>query len=264
MPLKLFYKTKDEIPEELRQFYVEAEDGFVLDADDSELKGKVNEFRSNNRELYKENEKLKQQMEKFKDVDPEKYQEALKAQEKLEEMNEKNLLDEGKFEEAIQQRTERMRQDYEGRLQAMQEKVEALNGERDNFKNRLTETVVDSTIQQAVSNVASPRKGAMQDILSRARQLWTVDEEGNPVPLEGGKVKYGTDGDGPMTPEEWAQLQLEQAPYLFESNEGGGGHGNEGVPNRSGESVRVHRGQNIEGVDLEAIATGKTQIDFTE
>jgi hypothetical protein len=42
---------------------------------------------------------------------------------------------------------------------------------------------------------------------------------------DGQAVKYGRDGVTPMTLEEWVDMQVSEAPHLFESNAGGGGGG---------------------------------------
>lgn len=55
MALKFKYKSKEEIPAEHLNFYVERDGAFVLDAEGAVEKSRVDEFRNNNVTLTKRN-----------------------------------------------------------------------------------------------------------------------------------------------------------------------------------------------------------------
>jgi len=57
----------------------------------------------------------------------------------------------------------------------------------------------------------------------------------NAFEADGKSVRYGKDGLTPMTLEEWVDVQVSEAPHLFESNAGGGaaGNGSGGVGNKA-------------------------------
>ena len=55
MPLKFKFKTRDEIPAELQPHYVERDGAWMLDADGVVEKSKLDEFRTSNVALLKEN-----------------------------------------------------------------------------------------------------------------------------------------------------------------------------------------------------------------
>lgn len=265
MGLKAFVTSLDDVPEAQRALYVRTEDGFILDIDDKEYRGKISEFRDNNialkrqldaaREAEKELEKLRATVQKYGDLDPEKAREAMS---RIQEIEEQNLLDAGKMDEVIAQRTERMRQDYEGRLQALSKKHETTDGELKHFRSLYTNTVIEAGLQRAVSEVAAPRAGAMQDILARGRTVWSVDEQGNPVPRDAqGTVRYGKDGKEPITMKEWAEALVLDAPYLFEGSAGGGSTGSRG----DNAGKRVSAGdQSALNNNIEAIAAGKVEV----
>ena len=66
----------------------------------------------------------------------------------------------------------------------------------------------------------------MDDFLGRARNVFKL-VNGVPTALDvdGKTVRYGKDGVTPMSLEEWADAQVQEAPHLFESNVGGGAPG---------------------------------------
>jgi hypothetical protein len=98
----------------------------------------------------------------------------------------------------------------------------------------------------------------MQDILSRGRGVWSLDDNGTPVPMNGKEVIYSKDGKEQISMTEWAQSLLMDAPYLFEANSGGGANGNK---DKGGQNGTVVIGdQNSLNDNLEAIAGGSVTI----
>ncbi len=263
MPLKVLLKSLDEVDESLRGLYTKVGDEYVLDTDDGDFKSRIAEFRNNNIDLNKrlealsnsaeELEKLKKQ---FAGLDPEQ---ARKAIEKMQEMEDQKLIDAGKLDELLAQRTERMKSDYEGQISSYKENLEALQKERDMLKGKLQEVVIDNALQQAVTSVATVRKGAMEDVLARGRRRWRLNDDGNPVPIDDdGNVIYGKDPAKPMTMAEWAQSLVQDASYLFESNTGGGGQGNMG--GSADGSIIDASNQDAINQNIEAIAAGKAKV----
>ena len=80
MKLKTAVQDINEVPEALREYYTQVGDEYVLDADDKDYKGRINEFRTNNINLAN---RIKEMDSKFKDIDPEKWEEAQAALKKL-------------------------------------------------------------------------------------------------------------------------------------------------------------------------------------
>lgn len=231
---KVTVKSLDELPEGLREFYVQSGDEYVLDIDDQEFKKRINEFRDNNIDLSKKLENANSQLEKlaalqedikkFEGIDPEKAKKALEITEKI---NEKKLLDEGKFEELFNQRTERMKRDYEGQIEALSKNLETERGAAGRLRDQLSDHLINDALQRAVGEVAVPRKGSMRDILARGREVWKLDEEKNvPVPRNAkGDIIYGKEANKPIDMKEWAEGLAADAPFLFEASSGGGSGG---------------------------------------
>ena len=79
----------EELPEDLKKFYVKKEDGYILETDTTD---KLNEFRDNNRTLFRENEDFKKKTSELES----KLEQLEKT---VTEKNEKELLSEGKIDE---------------------------------------------------------------------------------------------------------------------------------------------------------------------
>jgi hypothetical protein len=121
----------------------------------------------------------------------------------------------------------RERDDLKRRFERSEsDQVRAIAAERDALNARLTAIQVD----QGVTTVAT-RKGlrptAILDITARARSVFRlVDGAPRIYEADGQTVRVGKDGITPMTLDEWVDLQVGDAPHLFESNAGGGAASN--------------------------------------
>lgn len=263
--LKATLKSLDSLPEDLHDLYTEVDGEFVLNVEDGDFKKRLSEFRNNNIDMAKKLEAAQEQItqlaaavKQFEGLDPKLARDAL---DKMRANEDKKLLDEGKIEELIAQRTERMRQDHLTQVDALSKKLEAASGEAKTFKSRLYDHMIDSSLQTAVTGVAAVRPGAMRDILARGRSLWRLEDNGDLVPRnEKGDILYGKDGTRPMTMDEWSQGLLQEAPYLFEGSAGGGSRGNAGDGDRTGLRMVKVGDQDSLNQNLEAIAAGKVQV----
>jgi len=269
MALKTQIKTLEEVDEALRPLYTQVGDVYVLDTDDGDFKTKLAEFRNNNISITKENALLKEEAELAKSLKAQLAalggatpEEAAAALEKMKSIEEKKLIEAGEIDAVVKQRADaqvaRLVADYDGKIKAIQKALEETQANESNYKSRLSEVVIDSSLQSAINSVGQPRKGAMRDLIARGKQLYTLGDDGKPVPMSDGTVAYGKDGKTPLSMEEWAQTQILEAPYLFEGSSGGGADGGDGA-NDSG-SVIDGSNVNAIGANLENIAAGKVSV----
>lgn len=247
----------DALPDVLKSEYVKEGDNYLLETDDESFKTKIGEFRSNNVSLLKSQTDLQKEMEKYKDIDPVKYSD-MKI--KLDEISDKKMIEEGKLEELLTQRVERYQEEHNSKYNALEEVNANLIGNAKNQSDKIRVLMIGSKIATAVNGIGVVRKGAMVDILSRAKKVWELDDDLNLIPKKDGNVYYGEDGKNPITPEEYAKSLYADAPYLFESSKGGGSQGNEN-DNKNNQNGNVtvidkHDKQTF-GENLEDIASGK-------
>lgn len=222
MPLKFKFKTKEEVPAEHLSLYAERDGAWVLDVEGAVEKSKLDEFRSNNVALMKERDELKQ---RFEGIDPEDVRKLAEEKRRLEEAQQ---LKTGELEKVVEGRVKAIKADLEKQLSTV-------TGERDALNARLVAIQIDQGVITAATK-RGLRPTAMPDITARARTIFKlVNGVPNAFEADGKSVRYGKDGLTPMTLEEWVDVQVSEAPHLFESNAGGGaaGNGSGGVGNKA-------------------------------
>lgn len=229
MALKLKFKSKDEIPADQQALYVERDGEWTLDVDGGAVeRAKHDEFRNANIALKKE---LEEQKKRFEGIEPE---EVRKLAEEKRQLEETQQIKAGEVEKVYENRLKTARADWD-------KQFTAVASERDALNTRLTAIQID----QGVTTVATKkglRPTAIPDITARARNVFRL-VNGAPTAFEadGRTVRVGKDGITPMTLEEWVDLQVGEAPHLFESNAGGGAAGDAsggGAATRATKSVR--------------------------
>jgi len=269
MALKTIIKNLTDVAEPLRDLYTKQGDSYVLDIDDKDYKAKLDEFRNNNIDLRKKVESLteaekeaaalKEQMGQYKDIDPERAREAI---EKMSAIEEQKLIEAGRIDEVVEERIgrrlERLKSDYDGRIHKLESELENSQGSAGKYRERLEDVLINSSLQNAVMEVGTPKKGALVDIINRGKSVWTLDDDSNPLPKADGEVIYGKDGKQPITMEEWARSLLMDSPFLFEGSAGGGANGNLGVDSERGVISRSN--QDALNDNIEAIAKGDYTI----
>lgn len=254
--LKLVLDSADKIPEGFATAYQEKDGKFHLKLDDSVVpKTQLDEFRNNNIDLLKKTEDLTAQLGKFDGVDMDAYQKALKEQQQLDD---KTLIDAGKVDELVEKRVERMKADFEGKSKALGLRVDELSTANLTLTGQLSNVLIDSEIQKAVSSVGKVRDGAMQDILNRGRSLFKlIDNKPVPIGVDKNPI-FGKDGKAPMTFLEWGTDLLDKAPYLFETASGGGSQG--GRTHHPSSEIVAAGDPVAFGRNLEDIASGKAVV----
>jgi len=243
MALKTFIKDLNEVVEALREHYTASEGGFVLITEDGGFKKRIDEFRSNNIALTKK-------LEAFSNIDPDHYK-------TLAEEN-KELKKQAASKDSPD--IEKIKTEYEGRLTTLSEAKKNAEMQAQTYRSQLHGHVIDNVVAKAVSNVGKVQKGALTDILSRARSIWKVNDNGVPVAMNGDAVVYGAEGKLPLTAEEWAQQLLTEAPYLFEPNAGGGAGGSSASGSGSGGKKQITRAEYRTGKYIDDVAAGKIEV----
>lgn len=265
MALKFSYDAQADIPKGAEGFYKELNGKWILDGEgitsDDQLKearNKLNEFRT-------QNVTLSSQIKAFEgkkvltDEESEQYT-ALLAE--RESNKDKKKDSNAEVETMVTTRVAKMRQQYEGETTAAKKEANELREKNKRYHADLESARVESALSAVLNDVAVPVKGAMQDIFSRARPVFKMNDEGQ---LEAndqqGNPLMGADGK-PLTMREFAGDLVKNAPYLFDGNKGGGGTGTKQTTKQAG--VVTIRNSDKESVNrnLDGIAKGTHVIDF--
>ena len=208
--LSYYVETLDNIPEELQQFYTESDDGFLLAVDGVVPKAKLNEFRTTNR-------KLNAELEKFKYVDVEEYK-SLKENQTNDAV--KGVVQEADVSNIVDTRVKEMRATHDTEITSYKDEINKV-------KSQLSTLLIDNAVTTE-ANKHSPKTGAVEDILLRAKRTFTVNEGQVEAHNADGEVIYNKSGD-PLTINEWITELGKSAPHLFQESTGSGTQGNRPV-----------------------------------
>lgn len=249
--LKAFYKTKEEIPEALREMYTQGEGGlWVLDADIEDHPG-VTGLRNTVTATRTERENLKRELAKYEGLDLDLVERVLAEHAAIEEGE---LLKKGDIDGIVAKRTEAMRKDFE-------KTIEQLTGSNKTATEKLRTLLVDNSLTKAAAALGV-KASAMEDFLARGQRVFVLDESGNVIAKDrDGNTIFGKDGRTSMTPEEWAQSIAPNIGHLLEASAGGGvkdGAGRQG----GGFAGKVVASDDAAGfgANLEAIAKGEVKV----
>jgi len=251
--MKYFVTTLDEVDEAYHTLYEKVEGGYRLKVEGVVDKARLDEFRENNIALKKQQEELQAQLDRFSGVDLDKYK---KAMERDNQLRDKKLIEEGKVDELVQHRTADMKRAYEEQVQALQQARAEAEGKSKTFLEELSKLKIDTSVQQAVASVGSLRKGAIHDVLNRARQDFSITNDGKLQPKEG---MISSTGDPIKTIDDWAKSLIGSAGYLFEAA-GGGGAGGSNANDRAPGAKTIKSDPVVFGQNLEGIAAGKVKV----
>lgn len=217
MALKAFVKSLEEVPEGLRDFYKQQQDGrYKIDADDVEdVTSLKNALQHEREERKTAKEKLADLLDKFEGIDPELARSLVEDHEKGKR---KKMIDEDRVEELILQETEKrvakMREKYEGEGKSLAE-------ERDKLRGRLEVVLIDNTLQNEATR-AGVLPEALPDVIRRGRERFFLHED-NVVAKDGeGNILYGADGKTSQSPAEFMEELKAGARHLFAPSKGGG------------------------------------------
>ena len=266
MALQLSYAKKEDVPEALTALYVEKEGKWVLEvegmvaADEvASMKSRLDDFRTNNITLA---EKLKA-FDGKKVLTQDEVEEFQRLAEQEQLIKDKKLIDSGKLDELLLNRTEKMRTDFEAQLESLTKSLTTTKEISAKHEGRLSKVLVESEVGKVLSASNNrPIQGALADIFARAGSTWRVNEEGKLVALNAaGEQVYGTEAN-PLTLDEWLVQTVKDAPYLFEASTGTGGDGSKGTALKGSDGIlRIPRSDEaMKGMHLKDIATGKAIV----
>lgn len=171
-------------------------------------KTKLDEFRSNNVKLMKDMESL---TTKFEGIDVDAYADMVSKQEKL---NNKKLIDAGKIDELLDEKTKSMREVHNKELSKTNEVNQSL-------QNQLAKLVIDNAVRDSATKAGVVDTG-MDDILLRSKSVFSL-KDGKAIPTDNaGNTIFGHGTSEPMTVSEWVNAQQDVAPHLFKSSSGSG------------------------------------------
>lgn len=225
------YDTQDAVPEDLREFATAKDGKFVVSVAPTK---KLDEFRNNNINVSRERDSLAGVIARLKTdvgLDPEKLDDFVSHFGELrttkEQVDAGKLVKDTSLDEAVNKRTAAMKQEYEGRINALDTTRKNLEAQIADLTREVNNNIIDRHVTAAATDEKSGiRSDALSAVLREAREFFQV-ENGELVARDRDKnIIYGSDGSTPIKPMEWIKTRLSQtAPYLFKESQGGGASG---------------------------------------
>jgi hypothetical protein len=250
-PLRQFYTVADEIPEPLRDFYIEKESKWVIDTDPptedvSGLKTALETERRLRRDVERRETDLKV---KFEGIDPD---EVRTLRERVKGLDEAEIYDKHGIDALVTKRTETMKADHQRIVDAKEREIEQLRTQASDYDRRWRQDRIKTALLDAVTK-AGVYERAVEDAVQRGLMVFTdLDDSGNVVARKGEDLLYGKDGINPLSPSEWITglKSSGQAPHLWPPSSGGG--------------APAHHGSNGAGVDWSKLPPAERLTKYRE
>ncbi|MBJ9984444.1 hypothetical protein IAE19_03190 [Acinetobacter sp. S40] len=190
----------------------------IQSAVDEAVKG----LKDKNAELINDKKQLKDELGSLKSKVDGLDLDAIKVLlEKSSQDEESKLIAEGKIEEVIQKRTEKMRQEHEKQVKSEKDRAD----KAEDYANKFRQSVIQGQIIQAAVEAGALNE-ASADIAFLAQSQFSLDENGKAVAIDSnGEIVIGKDGATPVQPKEWIESLRENKPYFWPKADGMGSPG---------------------------------------
>lgn len=257
MSLKAVLSSLDGLDDSVKSLYEEKDGKYYLNLEGIEdhpstsaLKNALDGERSKRREATSAKEEL---AKKFEGLDPEKAKEALA---KIEQLEEDELKSKGNIDELVESKVGKLKDTYQKELEAKDNKIAQLENDLVQSNTRLKEHIVFSQIRDVAAQ-KDILPTAIDDVINRARPLWRLGDNNEPVYVEDEDTGPRIGKNGNYTIDEWFTDLQDAAPHMFKGNEGTGAKSPRGGANSDG--VKYIPPEDV-GNYIEEIAEGTVQI----
>ncbi len=266
------FKTKEEIPDAFRDLYKQVDGEWVYAeaaAPVPEQKNKVDEFRDNNRRLQKELKETQDALadlhNQFKGINPEKHRKAVEALEKMEESEEKQLIEQGRWEDVANRRVNAYKKQIGDRVSELELSNKKLNEASQGYFNKYSRLKVEQQLDAAAAKAGLRfKQGATKHAYDEVNSIYKMHPdtgEINPMDPKGNIIK-NEQGDV-LEMSSWVKDHLlKESPYLFESSQGGDAPGSSNIRMTGSRTLIDPRNPNdfMGPGKLEAIAKGNFEV----
>jgi len=238
MAAKLTYESLSDVPEGIREYAEEGENGKYIVTVDGAVR--VKEFREKNIEISKERDGMQAALSQYEqvtgvplpDLESGKLNEFAAVLDSLRETKKKvedgALVENTSLEEAAAARVSEVHQSYKEQLATAARDRDAHKERAVKAEQRANSMQVENAVRLAAADpdIAMIDK-AVTFVLPKALQTFRVEDDGKVTPKTGdGTVIYGSDGVTPMSMKEWLLKERSENEFLFQGSRGGGASGN--------------------------------------
>lgn len=232
MALPQKYATQTDVPDMLREHYVERDGAWCLQTDPQieDVTGLKSALGSERELRRKAETELTEHKIKYEGIDTD---EVTRLRQRVQGLDDADVYDKQGIEALVTRRTENMKMEQERQLGLKEREITQLKSAVADLTTRWKgDRIETALIAAATKSGVAPY--AVSDAVQRGRSIFSdLDESGNVVARDkkdhtGIAVEYGKDGITPLAPEEWL-LNLKAsgaAPHLWPPSAGGGAPAN--------------------------------------
>ena len=134
----------------------------------------TSDLKTKNEVIIGEKKKLQDLLTKFGDMDVDA---AKKAMDFMSKNETAQLIADGKFDEVLATHTDKLKSEYQEKIDALTTERDGAFSERDTHKSRFEVSIVDGEIRKLAVK-EGVLSDALEDVLSRARNIFSYGEDG--------------------------------------------------------------------------------------
>jgi len=199
----------------VKDFFASAISTAVSTAVDDATKG----LKTTNSDLKTEKKNLQAALDKM--PTKEQLESYTKMQSNLDSSEDAKLIAEGKMDEVIARKTERVRIDLEKKFNDSQAELTTTQEKLVNVSGNYANHRIDETIRQAaIASGVSPE--AIEDVVLRSVGIFSVDEKGAIVALDAEGHVTTNEAGTPLVPKVFVSDLKEKAPHFWPGSSSGG------------------------------------------
>lgn len=189
----------------------------------AELAAEVERLKTHNSTLLDEKKKVTNKLKEFDGLDVENIKKMMKT---LDNSEEARLLAEGKVDEVVTKRIEKIQSNLESKIEDLSNKL----AEKDKTFNTLSQKYNTERIQSAVRKSAEQLDvlpTAIEDVVLRSQSVFSIGEDGK-IEARDADGNLRKSGSKVLTPELFVKDLEKSAPHFWKPSQGAGATGGSG------------------------------------
>lgn len=199
----------------------------------NELQKKVDDLIAENarmadhqKKLLDETKNAKKALKQFEGIDPDNIKDMMKT---LESSEEAKLLAEGKLDDVLGKRTEKMRLSFEEKQQNYETKIGDLESSFKSLREQYNNEKISLAIRQAAEK-SGAIPDAIDDIINRANGVFSIGDDGS-IESRDPSGEIVTVNKKALDPVIFVEQLKESAPFMWPGSQGHGASGKIGGKN---------------------------------
>jgi hypothetical protein len=216
--------TEETNPQETEQTPVDLNSESIQKAISAAVESATSGLKSKNDELLGKLSKSNDKLRAFGDLDPEGIKTMMAN---FNQSEDAKLLSEGKFDELMEKKTDRIKAEYNDQINELSQKFEKTSESAAFYKQALEKKTIDDAVRNAAlkENVLPQ---ALDDVLRRAGDVFSINQDGELEARDSSGQLRKTEDGMLLKPENFVESLKKEAPHYWPQSVGVGASGNNG------------------------------------